>query len=154
MDLSVRPPSVAFEAMTDATDPTASDPNTLLDLMPFTKAIGAVFSRYSKEEVKARLDWAPELCTAGGLLHGGAVMSLADSTGAAYAFLNLPEGAAGTTTVESKTNFLRGVRDGYVEAVSRPLHVGRTVVVVETDVRDPQDRLVACVLQTQLVLSA
>ena len=140
--------------MTDATDATAPDPNTLLDLMPFTKTIGAVFSRYSKEEVKARLDWAPERCTAGGLLHGGAVMSLADSTGAACAFLNLPEGAAGTTTVESKTNFLGGVRDGYVEAVSRPLHVGRTVVVVETDVLDPQDRLVARVLQTQLVLTA
>jgi uncharacterized protein (TIGR00369 family) len=143
--------------MTDATDstpPTAPDPNTLLDLMPFAKAIGAVFSRYSKDEVKARLDWAPERCTAGGLLHGGAIMSLADSTGAACAFLNLPDGAAGTTTVESKTNFLRGVRDGYVEAVSRPLHVGRTVVVVETDVRDPQERLVARVLQTQLVLGA
>jgi uncharacterized protein (TIGR00369 family) len=143
--------------MTDATDPTpptGPDPNILLDLMPFTKTIGAVFSRYSKEEVRARLDWAPERCTAGGLLHGGAVMSLADSTGAACAFLNLPDGAAGTTTVESKTNFLRGVRDGYVEALSRPLHVGRTVVVVETDVRDPQERLVARVLQTQLVLGA
>jgi 1,4-dihydroxy-2-naphthoyl-CoA hydrolase len=151
---TVRPPSVASEAMTNATDPKAPDPNSLLDLMPFTKAIGAVFTRYSKEEVRARLDWAPELCTAGGVLHGGALMSLADSTGAACAFLNLPDGAAGTTTVESKTNFLRGVRDGYVEAVSRPLHVGRTVVVVETDVRDPQDRLVARVLQTQLVLSA
>ena len=107
--------------MTAATDSNAPDPNTMLDLMPFTKAIGAVYSRYSKEEVKARLDWAPELCTVGGVLHGGAVMSLADSTGAACAFLNLPDGAAGTTTVESKTNFLRGVRDGYVEAVSRPL---------------------------------
>ena len=143
--------------MTDATDstpPTAPDLDSLLDLMPFTKAIGAVFSRYSKEEVKARLDWAPERCTAGGLLHGGAVMSLADSTGAACAFLNLPEGSAGTTTIESKTNFLRGVRDGYVEAFSRPLHVGRTVIVVETDVRDRQERLVARVLQTQLVLGA
>lgn len=135
--------------MTDATDP-----NGLLDLMPFTKTLGAVFSRFSKEEVKARLDWAPELCTSGGLLHGGAVMSLADSTGAACAFLNLPEGAAGTTTVESKTNFLRGVRDGYVEAVSHPLHVGRTVIVVETDIRDPREKLVARVLQTQLVLGA
>ncbi len=145
--------------MTDATHSTgptpsnAPDPDTLLDLMPFTKAIGAVFSASSKGEVKARLDWSPERCTAGGLLHGGAVMSLADSTGAACAFLNLPDGAAGTTTVESKTNFLHGVRDGYVEAVSRPLHVGRTVIVVETDVRDPQDRLVARVLQTQLVVT-
>jgi uncharacterized protein (TIGR00369 family) len=135
--------------MTDATDP-----NSLLDLMPFTKMIGVEFLRFSDEEVKARLDWAPERCTSGGLLHGGAVMSLADSTGAACAFLNLPDGAAGTTTVESKTNFLRGVRDGYVEAISRPLHTCRTVVVVETDVRDPQDRLVARVVQTQLVLGA
>jgi uncharacterized protein (TIGR00369 family) len=142
--------------MTDANDSTPSppDPNSLLDLMPFTKTIGAEFTRFSKEGVTARLDWAPELCTSGGLLHGGAVMSLADSTGAACAFLNLPDGAAATTTVESKTNFLRGVRDGYVEAVSRPLHVGRTVVVVETDVRDPQDRLVARVVQTQLVLGS
>jgi uncharacterized protein (TIGR00369 family) len=130
------------------------DPNTLRDLMPFTNTIGADFSRYTKEEVRARLEWSPEVCTAGGLLHGGAVMALADSTGAACAFMNLPEGSAGTTTVESKTNFLRGVREGFVEAVSRPLHVGRTVIVVETDVRDPQDRLVARVLQTQLVLTA
>jgi uncharacterized protein (TIGR00369 family) len=138
--------------MTDATN--APDPNVLRDLMPYAKTLGATFSRYSEEEVVGRLDWAPELCTAGGLLHGGAVMSLADSTGAACAFLNLPDGAAGTTTVESKTNFLRGVRDGYVEAVSRPLHAGRTVVVVETDVRDAEDRLVARVIQTQLVLGA
>jgi 1,4-dihydroxy-2-naphthoyl-CoA hydrolase len=145
--------------MSDTDDPTDArtstpDPNTLLDLMPFTRSLGAVFSRYAKEEVRARLDWAPERCTAGGLLHGGAIMALADSTGAACAFVNLPDGATGTTTIESKTNFLRGVRDGYVEAVSRPLHVGRTVIVVETDVRDPRDRLVARVLQTQLVLSA
>lgn len=81
-------------------------------------------------------------------------MALADSTGGACAFLNLPAGAQGTTTVESKTNFLRGVRDGYVEAVSRPLHIGRTVVVVETEVRDAGNRLVAKVTQTQLVLTA
>ena len=140
--------------MTDVTEAAGPGPDALLDLMPFTKAIGAVFSGYAKEEVKAQLEWAPERCTAGGLLHGGAVMALADSTGAACAFLNLPEGAAGTTTVESKTNFLRGVRDGWIEAVSHPLHVGRTVIVIETDVRDPQDRLVARVLQTQLVLGA
>lgn len=124
----------------------------LRDLMPFARTIGADFTRYGKDEVRARLRWSPQLCTAGGVLHGGAVMSLADSTGAACAFLNLPEGAAGTTTIESKTNFLRGVRDGFIEAVSRPLHVGRTVVVVETDVRDAGERPVARVLQTQLVL--
>jgi uncharacterized protein (TIGR00369 family) len=120
--------------------------------MPFARRLGAEFTRYSKEEVGARLDWAPELCTSGEILHGGVVMSLADSTGAVCAFLNLPEDSAGTTTVESKTNFLRGVRNGFVEAVSRPLHIGRTVIVVETDVRDADDRLVARVAQTQLVL--
>lgn len=130
------------------------DPAQLLDLMPLTRTLGATFIRYTKEEVRARLEWAPGLCTVNGLLHGGAVMALADSTGGACAFLNLPVGAKGTTTVESKTNFLRGVRDGFVEAVSRPLQVGRTVVVVETEVHDADDRLVAKVTQTQLVLSA
>ncbi len=92
-------------------------------------------------------------------LHGqrfatrGCTEALADSTGGACAFLTLPEQAQGTTTVESKTNFLRGVREGYIEAVSRPLHIGRTVVVVETDVRDQSDLLVARVSQTQLVLT-
>ncbi len=67
--------------------------------------------------------------------------------------MNLPAGATGTTTVESKTNFLRGVRQGFVEASSRPLHIGRTVIVVETDVDDECQRLVARVVQTQLVLT-
>jgi uncharacterized protein (TIGR00369 family) len=80
-------------------------------------------------------------------------MSLADSTGAACAFLNLPAGATGTTTVESKTNFLRAVRDGHVDARSRPLHTGRTVLVIETDLLDDRDRLVARVTQSQLVLA-
>jgi uncharacterized protein (TIGR00369 family) len=121
--------------------------------MPFIATLGATFSRSTKDEVRARLDWAPGLCTAGGVLHGGAVMALADGTGAACALLNLPDGAKGTTTIESKTNFLRGVRDGFIEARSAPLHVGRTVIVVETDVRDAAGRAVARVIQTQLVLS-
>ena len=128
------------------------DDDRLRDLMPLLKTLGAISSRYTKQEVRARLHWAPHLCASGGMLHGGAVMALADSTGAAYAFLNLPAGAAGTTTIESKTNFLRGVRDGYIEATSRPLHVARTVIVVETDERDQSERFVARVLQTQLVL--
>jgi uncharacterized protein (TIGR00369 family) len=131
-----------------------SDPAGLNALMPFTQTIGATFSLSTDSEVRARLEWSESVCTAGGLLHGGAVMALADSTGAACAFLNLPDGAVGTTTVESKTNFLRGVRSGSIEATSRPLHVGRRVIVVETDVRDADDRLVARVLQTQLVLTA
>ncbi len=122
--------------------------------MPLTRTLGASFSGYTKDEVTARLEWAPGLCTGGGLLHGGAIMALADSTGGCVCLPQpAPPGSTGTTTVESKTNFLRGVRDGYAEAVSRPLHVGRTVIVVETDVRDASERLVARVTQTQLVLT-
>ncbi|HEX6919359.1 MAG TPA: PaaI family thioesterase, partial [Actinomycetes bacterium] len=91
--------------------------------------------------------------TAGGVLHGGLLMALADATGAWCAFLNLPEGAT-TTTIESKTNFLRAVREGEVRAVARPLHLGRTMVVVDTELRDGQDRLVGRVTQTQAVVPA
>ena len=121
-------------------------------LVPFTGSLGVEMIRQSKDEVRARVPWSPERCTAGGVMHGGVIMALADSTGAMTAFLNLPEGAAGTTTIESKTNFLRAVRDGHAEAVSRPLHAGRTVVVVETDVLDAAGKLVARVTQTQAVL--
>src|SRR5262249_60674023 len=104
-------------------------------------------------DVRARLAWDVALGPPGGALRGGALMALADSTGGACAFLNLPVGSAGTTTIESKTNFLRAVREGYVESRSRPLHTGKTVIVVETDLRDDRDRLVARVTQSQLVLA-
>ena len=84
-------------------------------------------------------------------MHGGALMALADSVGALCAVLNLPEGAS-TSTIESKTNFFRGVRAGYVTAVATPLHVGRTTIVVETDLFDDDGRRVARVTQTQAVL--
>jgi uncharacterized protein (TIGR00369 family) len=122
------------------------------ELVPFTRTLGVQVLDQSKDEVRARLPWAPERCTAGGVMHGGALMALADSTGALVAFLNLPADASGTTTIESKTNFLRAVRDGYAESVSRPLHAGRTVIVVETDVVDAAGKLVARVTQTQAVL--
>jgi uncharacterized protein (TIGR00369 family) len=121
--------------------------------LPFARLLGIEFLTASKERVTAEMLVRPELCTVNSVIHGGAIMAFADTLGAAGTVLNLPEGA-GTTTIESKTNFLRGLREGYVEATSRPLHVGRTVIVVETDVRDPEDRLVARVLQTQLVLTA
>ena len=130
-----------------------SDPTAQVhELVPFTKTLDIEILGQSKDEVRARMPWAPERCTAGGVMHGGALMALADSTGALVAFLNLPEDAAGTTTIESKTNFLRAVRDGHAEAVSRPLHAGRTVIVVETDVRDAAGKLVARITQTQAVL--
>jgi uncharacterized protein (TIGR00369 family) len=124
----------------------------LHELIPFAKSLGVDVLAQGRDEVRARLPWAPERCTAGGVMHGGALMALADTTGAMAAFLNLPDDAAGTTTIESKTNFLRAIRDGYAEAVSRPLHAGRTVVVVETDVLDAAGKLAARVTQTQAVL--
>ena len=105
------------------------------------------------EEIEATLAWAPELCTAGGVLHGGVLMSLADAAGAVCAFLNLPPGAQ-TTTIESKTNFLGAIREGEVHARARPLHVGRTTIVVETDLFDASGKRVARTMQTQAVLSA
>jgi len=104
------------------------------------------------QQVTASLAWEPTRCTSGGVLHGGALMGLADSLGGYCAFLNLPEGAAGTTTIESKTNFLRAVRGGRVTGTARPLHVGRMIIVVDTELRDDEGRLVARVTQTQAVL--
>ncbi|TNC28208.1 PaaI family thioesterase [Amycolatopsis alkalitolerans] len=120
--------------------------------IPFTKRLGVEVLEHSREVVISRLAWEESLCTAGGVLHGGVLMSLADSTAAVCAFLNLPEGAQGTTTIESKTNFLRAVREGHATATSRPLHTGRKVIVVETEIRDDETKLIAKVTQTQAVL--
>jgi uncharacterized protein (TIGR00369 family) len=122
-----------------------------LAAMPFANLIGAELVAATPEEVRGRLDWSPERCTTGGVLHGGALMSLADSVGAYCAVLNLRPGA-GTATIESKTNFFRAVREGFVEAVSTPLHVGRTTIVIQTDLFDPGGRRVARVTQTQAVI--
>jgi uncharacterized protein (TIGR00369 family) len=129
------------------------DTAALNQAMPFGRRLGLELVSASPEEVVVRLDWAEDLCTAAGVLHGGAIMGLADSGGGLCAFLNLPEGATGTATIESKTNFFGAVRDGNVTATSRPLHKGKTTVVVETDVHDAGGRHVARVTQTQAVLS-
>jgi 1,4-dihydroxy-2-naphthoyl-CoA hydrolase len=124
----------------------------LVGLMPFAQELGVEVESAAKDEVRGRLGWTPERCTAGGVLHGGALMTLADSLGAICAFLNLPEGAS-TATIESKTNFFRAVRGGHVSAVSKPLHVGRTAIVVQTDLADADGKAVAVVIQTQAVLT-
>ena len=120
--------------------------------MPFTERLGIEVLRHSRELVVARLAHDASLCTLGGALHGGVLMSLADATGAVCAFLNLPEGKQGTTTVESKTNFLRAVRSGYAVASATPLHTGRSFIVVETEIHDEAGKLVGKVTQTQAVL--
>jgi uncharacterized protein (TIGR00369 family) len=126
--------------------------DSLQRIMPFAGTLGIEAVVNAPSEVRARLGWSESLCTSGGVLHGGVIMALADSTGGACAFLNLPEGASGTTTIQSTTNFLRAVRGGHIEAASHPLHAGRTVIVVETDVTDADGKRVARVTQSQAVL--
>jgi 1,4-dihydroxy-2-naphthoyl-CoA hydrolase len=125
----------------------------LLASLPFAGLLGVEVTAAAPEEVTGTLPWRAELCTAGGVLHGGALMAFADTLGALCAYLNLPEGAQ-TATVESKTNFFRGVRAGTVAATARPLHVGRSFIVVQTDLRDDAARAVAQVTQTQAVLAS
>ena len=119
--------------------------------MPFAVATGIELQGAAPEEVAGRLPWAPERCTAGGLMHGGALMTLADSVGAVCAFLNLPPGAS-TSTVASSTALMRGVRSGSAHAVARPVHAGRSFVTVVVEVTDDEGRPVAQVTQTQAVL--
>jgi uncharacterized protein (TIGR00369 family) len=124
-------------------------PTQIRDTMPFAALVGVELTETSPELVRGTLDFAPERCTAGSLLHGGAVMALADSCGGVCAFLNLPEGAIGTATIESKSNFLRGVREGTITASTRPLHRGRTMAVLETEITRSDGALIAKVTQTQ-----
>jgi 1,4-dihydroxy-2-naphthoyl-CoA hydrolase len=123
----------------------------LLAMMPFASALGIEIDAAAADEVRGRMAWAPERCTAGSMLHGGALMTLADSLGAICAFLNLPSGAT-TATISSTTSFMRAVREGEVTGVTRPLHAGRSVIVVQTDLTDGAGRRVAQVTQAQAVL--
>ena len=120
-----------------------------MSVMPFMDLLDIEVVASAAEEVRMRLPWRPEVCTAGDVMHGGAIMSLADSAGAMCAFLNLPDGAAGTTTIESKTNFLRGAREGAIVASTQPLHTGRTLIVLETLIVRADGAPVAKVTQTQ-----
>jgi uncharacterized protein (TIGR00369 family) len=122
-------------------------------MMPFAVALGVRITSATKDEVIGALDWARDRTTAGGGMHGGALMALADTLGGVCAFLNLPPGAA-TATTSSSTVFTRAVRSGTVTATARPLHVGRTTIVVCTELRDADAKLVAQVTQSQAVLAA
>ena len=128
------------------------EPADLVATMPHAVELGVVIQVATAEAVEATMPWAERHTTLGGALHGGALMAFADSLGAVCAFLNLPEGA-GTSTIESKTNFLRGVTAGTVRASTRPIHVGRRTIVVQTELRDDAGKLVALTTQTQAVLT-
>jgi 1,4-dihydroxy-2-naphthoyl-CoA hydrolase len=125
----------------------------LMAMIPFAVTLGMELVSATPEEVIGRLAWRKDLCTTGGAMHGGALMSLADNLGGVCAFLNLPAGAA-TATISSSTNFLRAVRDGYVTASARPLHVGRTVIVLQSELRDDAGRLAVQTTQAQAVIVA
>ena len=121
--------------------------------MPFAQLKGVTFTEADKDRVVARMLVRPDLCTLGRMLHGGAVMALADSVGAAATVLNLPEDAKGTTTIESKTNFIGGAREGMtVVATATPIHRGRRTQVWQTRIETEEGKLVAVVTQTQMVL--
>jgi uncharacterized protein (TIGR00369 family) len=121
--------------------------------IPFASALGITFVESGPQQVRATMPWSLDKTTAGGRLHGGALMAFADTAGAVCAFHNLPHGAT-TATIESKTNFFRGVASGMVTATSRPLHVGATTIVVSTELADDRGKPVALVTQTQIVIPA
>jgi uncharacterized protein (TIGR00369 family) len=132
------------------TDVAAPD---IRELIPLAKTLGIELEASTPDEVRGRMSWREELCTTLGVLHGGALMAFADTLGAVCASHHLPPGAM-TTTIESKTNFLRAVTEGTIEAVSKPVHAGRRTIVVQTEIRRPDGKLVALVTQTQAVITS
>lgn len=121
--------------------------------LPFAVLMGVAFSSASKDEVVATLTVRPDLCTAGSIVHGGALMAFADTVGAGATFINLPAGAKGTTTIESKTNFLAAGPVGQtLTAVATPVHRGARTQVWQTRITREDGKPVALVTQTQMVL--
>jgi 1,4-dihydroxy-2-naphthoyl-CoA hydrolase len=118
---------------------------TLVDLL------GIEFVELAPERVLATLAIRDDLRTVGGALHGGTLMAFADTVGAVATVLNLPPGA-GTTTLESKTNFFAAGRSGMVRAEATPLHRGKRTMVWQTRVTDESGRLLSMTIQTQMVL--
>lgn len=121
--------------------------------MPFAALIGVTFIEAEPDRVVATLEIREDLCTVGHSIHGGALMALADTVGAAATVINLPEGAKGTTTIESKTNFVSGAPAGTtITATATPVHRGKRTQVWQTRIETAEKRLVALVTQTQMVL--
>jgi 1,4-dihydroxy-2-naphthoyl-CoA hydrolase len=121
--------------------------------MPFSASMGVTFIEAEAERVTATMLVREDLCTVGHTIHGGAVMALADAVGAAATVINLPADAKGTTTIESKTNFVGRAKAGtIVRAVATPVHRGRRTQVWQTRIETEEGALVAVVTQTQLVL--
>lgn len=132
-------------------DVVALDTRAVRALMPFADHLGLEVVSATAEEAVVTLRWEPHLTTAGPALHGGALMSLADSVAGLVAYLNLPAGCS-TSTTSSSTFFVRGVREGVATATARPVHVGGSTIVVETAITDDEGRTVARTTQSQAVL--
>jgi uncharacterized protein (TIGR00369 family) len=121
--------------------------------MPFADLKGVTFVEADRDRVVARMTVRPDLCTANNTIHGGAIMAFADSVGAAATVVNLREDAKGTTTLESKTNFIGGAKEGTtLVATATPVHRGRRTQVWTTRLETEEGKLVAIVTQTQMVL--
>jgi uncharacterized protein (TIGR00369 family) len=121
--------------------------------LPFAALMGVTFTEASPERIAATLLVREDLCTLGSVIHGGALMAFADTVGAAATIINLPEGAQGTTTIESKTNFIAAAKAGStVRAVATPVHRGRRTQVWQIRIETTEGRLIAMVTQTQMVL--
>lgn len=122
-------------------------------MMPLAATLGVTIHEGSKERVAGRLPVRPDICTAGNIVHGGAIMAFADCLGAVGAFITLPEGANGTTTIESKTNFFGGGPVGSVLlGEATPVKIGKRLSVWQTRIRTENGTDVALVTQTQMVL--
>ena len=121
--------------------------------MPFAELKGVTFAAAELDRVVARMAVRADLCTANHTIHGGAVMAFADLVGAAATVINLPADAKGTTTIESKTNFIGGAKEGTtLIATATPVHRGRRTQVWQTRLETEDGKLVAVVTQTQMVL--
>ena len=124
----------------------------ILSNQPFPTLMGVRVLSADKDKVRAELTVRPDLCTAGHIMHGGAIMAFADALGAIGAVLNMPR-EANTTTIESKTNFIGAAKEGStVTGESTPVHVGKRTSVWQTRIARDDGKLVAIVTQTQMIL--
>ena len=114
--------------------------------------IGIQLREAGKDRVLATMMVRPDLCTTGGVLHGGAMMAFADTLGAIGTFQNLSDGAR-TTTIDSNTKFIGAAALGTtVTGECVAFHRGRTTMVWQTLIKSEKGKLCAIVTQTQLVL--
>ncbi len=122
----------------------------LIAMMPFAAQLGITLDEASPQKVVAKLPWAPHLCTTNGIIHGGVLMSLADTVGALVVYLSLSDDEV-TATINSTTQMFRPVRSGHIRAEAVPLHRGRTTATAQTSLFDSNGNMVAQTSQMQAI---